>query len=110
MPGRSVISIFSLGWKTQPTLCGEPSTVTAARNGISNLTNRALFSERQKVKSTCGPISKVPYTGSVVVRIDKRKNNEVILVGPNFNKLSKLELVPNYTVKRVDYKSIPKSK
>jgi hypothetical protein len=57
-----------------------------------------------------GPILKVPYTGPVVVRIDKRKNNEVILVGPNFNKLSKLELVPNYTVKKVDYNSIPKSK
>lgn len=57
-----------------------------------------------------GPIAKVPYTGKVMVRIDKRGGKETIWVGPNFNKLGKLELVPNYTVKTVDYKSIPKTK
>jgi hypothetical protein len=57
-----------------------------------------------------GPIAKVPYTGSVRIRIDKRKDNEVILVGRNSNNFSKLELAPNYTVKKVNYNSIPKAK
>jgi len=55
-----------------------------------------------------GPISKVPYTGRVAVTIDKRNGKEVIMIGKDFNSLSKLEMDPNYTVKTVDYKSIPK--
>lgn len=56
-----------------------------------------------------GPISKVPYTGSVVVKIDKRNGKEDILVSnKGFSNLGKLEMDPNYTVKTVDYKSIPK--
>jgi hypothetical protein len=57
-----------------------------------------------------GPISKVPYTGNVVVRIDTRGGKEVISVGKNFNSLGKLELTPNFTVKNVNHDSIPKSK
>ena len=55
-----------------------------------------------------GPISKVPYTGRVAVTISKRNGKEVIMIGKDFNSLSKLEMDPNYTVKTVDYKSIPK--
>jgi hypothetical protein len=55
-----------------------------------------------------GPILKVPYTGRVAVTIDKRNGKEVIMIGKDFNSLSKLEMDPNYTVKTVDYKSIPK--
>jgi hypothetical protein len=55
-----------------------------------------------------GPILKVPYTGPVAVTIDKRNGKEVIMVGKSFNSLSKLEIDPKYTVKTVDYKSIPK--
>ena len=56
-----------------------------------------------------GPIARVPFTGSVVVQIDKRNGKEEIKVSnKGFSNLGRLEMDPNYTVKTVDYKSIPK--
>ena len=56
-----------------------------------------------------GPIAKVPYTGSVLVTIDKRNGKEIIMVGnKGFSNLGKLEMDPNYTVKTVNYNTIPK--
>lgn len=56
-----------------------------------------------------GPISKVPYVGQVFVQIDKRGGKETIYVtGGKNNTRGKLELDPNFTVKKVDYKSIPR--
>jgi hypothetical protein len=56
-----------------------------------------------------GPIAKVPYTGQVVVRIDKRNGKESIMVSNRgFGNLGKLEMDPNYTVTKVNYDKIPK--
>ena len=55
-----------------------------------------------------GPISKVPYTGPVFVRIDKRNGKEIIMVSNKNSDSKQLEMVPNYTVKKVNYNSIPK--
>jgi hypothetical protein len=55
-----------------------------------------------------GPISKVPYTGPVFVRIDKRNGKEIIMVANKNSDLNRLEMAPNYTVKKVNYSSIPK--
>jgi hypothetical protein len=57
-----------------------------------------------------GPIAKVPYTGEVAIRIDKRNGKEVIWVGRNYQNMGKLELVPNYTVKDVGKNGGPKTK
>lgn len=55
-----------------------------------------------------GPINRVPYTGPVFVTIDKRNGKEVIMVSNKNSGLSRLEMTPNYTVKKVNYNSIPK--
>jgi hypothetical protein len=55
-----------------------------------------------------GPISKVPYTGYAIVRIDKRNGKEIIMVSNKNSDSKQLEMVPNYTVKKVNYNSIPK--
>lgn len=55
-----------------------------------------------------GPIAKVPYTGDVLVVIDKRNGKEIIKVGKSFSKVGVLEMVPNYTVKTIQYNQIPK--
>ena len=55
-----------------------------------------------------GPISKVPYTGPVFVRIDKRNGKEIIMVANKNSDLNRLEMAPNYTVKKVNYNTIPK--
>jgi hypothetical protein len=57
-----------------------------------------------------GPIAKVPYTGDVIVKIDKRGGKEEIWVGKSFNNLGKLEMVPNYAVKTVNHNTIPRPK
>lgn len=57
-----------------------------------------------------GPIAKVPYTGGVIVRIDKRNGKEIVKVGKDFNSMGNLELDPNYTVTNYDYDKIPKRK
>lgn len=55
-----------------------------------------------------GPIAKVPYTGDVLVVIDKRNGKEMIKVGKSFSKVGVLEMAPNYTVKTIQYNQIPK--
>lgn len=54
-----------------------------------------------------GPIAKVPYTGNVIVRIDTRGGKETVKVGKSFDNLGNLELVPNFTVKSVNFSQIP---
>jgi hypothetical protein len=55
-----------------------------------------------------GPISRVPYTGPVFVTVDKRGGKEVIMVSNKNSGLSRLEMAPNYTAKKVPYQKIPK--
>jgi hypothetical protein len=57
-----------------------------------------------------GPIAKVPYTGNVMISIDTRGGKEKVKVGKSFDNLGNLELVPNFTVKSVNYNQIPKPK
>lgn len=55
-----------------------------------------------------GPIAKVPYQGGVRVYINTKGDKPRVYVGRTNVEKNLLELVPNYTVTKVDYYSIPR--
>lgn len=55
-----------------------------------------------------GPISKVPFVGQTYVEIVKKGGKEEIYVTGKSGNRGRLEMDPNYTVEKVDYKSIPR--
>ena len=55
-----------------------------------------------------GPIAKVPFVGQTYVEIVKRGDKEEIYVTSKSGNRGKLEMAPNYTVKEVNYDSIPR--
>ena len=55
-----------------------------------------------------GPIAKVPFVGQTYVEIVKKGDNEEIYVTGKSGNRGKLEMSPNFTVKKVNYDSIPR--